>query len=517
MFWVGVDECPSDKVCKLFEKIESFDRKAFYIKGAGFDSVMLDLADTLYGKDCEKKNEINKLISNIDTRIIKGFSMIDGKINGFLSTNTFLLKCPDCYYQFELTEAERENWKKISLKLNESNNIVAESFKGCIVFLGDKVEMQHNFNRSLQFVTVPFDNTKMNQYTLFRLMRKSLIKALVKQNDNIESDGNKYIWDKTKNSQQRINNIIYQSYDGIKIDIGFCSKYKSHNLLIITPKCHIECDKETFDKNAIKGINDAFFTRVNKNYKSNSGVYSYITEWHSILTKGQSVYKYCFAENDELNFTIGKQTALIGLVNTSQKSLNTINKRVIFNGIVNKDPLLAFYDKIKNQLSEDYHPMRGLINSAPYETMYAPSGITEEIKLAIVLPKGEKQNFSHFLAQLNTKHEVLRNNAYMLPYNGFLNTYKLPLTIPPINNALWKEFNIPNKTSVEENSRQLADNIILSIKDIITNDSDCIIIIYIPKYLDKYEGFTNDMECFDVHDYVKAFCIPKSIPTQFVR
>lgn len=519
LFWIGMESFPNKKVQDLLESISANNRKAFYVSGNGFDSVMLDIADAVFGRDIEKKSELSKLLSKIELRKTKDFSAIEGKPNGLLSTNAFLIKLPTFYYQFELTEAEKREWKtKFRPIVDASRRIVAECFKGCLLFLGDKDEIQKIFARNLQLASVPFDNTNTKQYVIFGLMRKALVQAIVAQNPNLETDkGSRYIWDKTKCLKRNSSGGKYESFDGIELELGFNSTHKSYNLIMISPKPHFTCDLEIWDKQVVKSMSDDFFARVNKNLKSNSGVYGYVIDWHTMITAGNNQKEFCFGENQEIKFIIGKQTALIGLLNSSQTIFQIPQTRVIYNAIIHKDPLLSFYDKNRAQLVEDFHPMRGLQNYAPYDFMYAPTGITEDVKIAVVLPQGEKQNLSNFLLQLNSRQEVIKNSVYLLPYAGFLNTYKMPITIPPTNSTLWQEYQVSQKNSVEETSRQLAENIITAIKNIYATNTDCVIIVYIPKTLERFEGYDTVREKFDLHDYVKAFCIPKAIPTQFIR
>jgi hypothetical protein len=43
-----------------------------------------------------------------------------------------------------------------------------------------------------------------------------------------------------------------------------------------------------------------------------------------------------------------------------------------------------------------------------------------------------------------------------------------------------------------------------------------IVIIYIPQRWDHFTGYNIDGESFDLHDYIKAFCVEKGIMSQLI-
>lgn len=44
-----------------------------------------------------------------------------------------------------------------------------------------------------------------------------------------------------------------------------------------------------------------------------------------------------------------------------------------------------------------------------------------------------------------------------------------------------------------------------------------VVLLFVPDRWHKYRGFENDDEAFDLHDFIKAYCVQKGIATQFLE
>lgn len=519
LFWLGYERNANACVEKLLSKICNNGRKAYYVPSNGFDSIMFDITDIKYGTNERLKSEYRQLIAKESINLTKDFVESSGKIGKVVSTNCYLLKCPNVFYQFDITRKESENWVEINELVKKLPDAVIDRCGCTAFFLGNKDSVQNIFKRNLTISSIPFDKTVIKQRIILRLIKAALLKVIVYNNADLETDGRKYIWDKTT---KKINDANYVSYEGIEIKIFKNNKIEAYNYMSILPKCYVEKESRdntsNWDKLIVKKISDRFYAKINyveNKSKPNFGTYNYIELWHNRINHNSKQYKVCFGGNEEMCFIIGERTALVGVVHNGNTDLSN-NKRVVFCGEEYKDPELTFYSTRKNDLVVDRHPMRGLIENAPFEKKYAPNGVDGEVNISVVLPKGEKEKFANFINQLNSSHDVIWNTNYVLQYPGFYNIYKLPLAIPATNSNSWREFPVPDcKTEIA--CKKMANSITEAINFVESANPGSIVLIYIPKELEYFEGYTNEKEKFDLHDYVKAYTIPKNISTQFIR
>ncbi|MEO0966616.1 MAG: hypothetical protein AAFY08_16070 [Planctomycetota bacterium] len=119
---------------------------------------------------------------------------------------------------------------------------------------------------------------------------------------------------------------------------------------------------------------------------------------------------------------------------------------------------------------------------------------------------------------MHQRHATGRPNAeYLLDYPGYQQAFGLPVEIPDIGSASWHNCPEPQGQSAEECSVALGRLITTAVNQIQAASSPDALIVYIPDRWQWYRGFRNETERFDLHDFVKAFCVQRGIPTQFLN
>jgi argonaute-like protein implicated in RNA metabolism and viral defense len=112
----------------------------------------------------------------------------------------------------------------------------------------------------------------------------------------------------------------------------------------------------------------------------------------------------------------------------------------------------------------------------------------------------------------------LRSNPeYLIEYPGFNAAYGLPVEIPDCGYKGWSTCPEPQWNSAIQGSRDLADRIIRSIEDLRASYAPHVILIFIPERWVLLRGYRVENERFDLHDFVKAYCVQRGISTQFLE
>ena len=259
--------------------------------------------------------------------------------------------------------------------------------------------------------------------------------------------------------------------------------------------------------------------------KPNYNFDEYITEWKRKLfgSNKSLTCEYPIESGSGFVFDIRGSNLYVGITQPNNKSGNItlpsfINQRqLVYKGIEYPDPQLTFYNPKNGQPFQDFHPMRGLINNQPYDfplnnTVYRP-----EINLRVICPNDCASEFYSFLNILNQNITVTQNVDYLVTYPGFINIYGIPINIPVINSDSWLDCQLVDKNDVRETALGLAMQLTHKIEQLDSLGSNSIIVIYIPEKWEWFTSFCDEVEHFDLHDYIKAFAVQKGISTQLIR
>ena len=126
--------------------------------------------------------------------------------------------------------------------------------------------------------------------------------------------------------------------------------------------------------------------------------------------------------------------------------------------------------------------------------------------------------FSTFIDSFFHRKEPLRTEQdYLLPYPGFQSAFGLPLNAPERGNLGWINCPEPDpKLPAREGALELRRLITNSIDALHSSNMPNVILICFPTRWAAWRGFKTEDERFDLHDFVKAYCVQRGIATQFL-
>ena len=132
-----------------------------------------------------------------------------------------------------------------------------------------------------------------------------------------------------------------------------------------------------------------------------------LAEWEKILFGNKKYISFNIPLNtqNDFIFTIGKNRAFasVSVLDTNYRSYKPNffeEKSLLYKGIQLLEPQLEFINS-GGLISKDYHPMRGLINYKPYDSLLHERMFLKSIDVGVICPQYASIRFYEFLNNLN--------------------------------------------------------------------------------------------------------------------
>jgi len=188
-------------------------------------------------------------------------------------------------------------------------------------------------------------------------------------------------------------------------------------------------------------------------------------------------------------------------------------------GIEMPEPRLLFAHRNGATYATDSHPLRGLRSNRPFDFALSSQGLSTCIRLGVICPEREAKPLNQYLYQSQHIHPPNKTEKdYLIDYPGFQPAFGIPLDVPTPGDSAWAACPEPKFSgSNKESCLELANLIIRSIDAVVAAEKPHVILIYIPNRWATLRDYQDEHEHFDLHDFVKAYCVRKGIATQFLE
>ena len=505
LFWCGYGDKVPLEVANLLDSANQ-NRKAFYISTSGFDTTLLNLTKLVTEDNPDLKKELRELQqqdSKQDNRL--PFNLKSTKINKILKSNCFKITFPDEVFVFDATINEKP-WRVVKERTLSRTNISAVPYQKQIWAFGklDTIKKVFGDVAHGDISRMPLANIKIyNSATSFLLL--STICKIFAANYNLKTNYKNKIW--SINHSKRISE--HTVFDAINLSL---EKIEGEYYLILNPSFALE--NNDIDRHAKQQIGMAFFHKI-----WNSKFNEYIGKWRKQLFS-EKEYEFPLTSGTGFKFKINQApifTEIYDINNQYENRHNVPRTMLKLKGVQFGEPNLAFSSKNRRKVVTDFHPMRGLVNNRPYETDLN-TFLGDTIDLGVISPIEDTQKLHSFLQQQNGEiKNPNQKDQYVLDFGGFYNTYGISLNVPNPNDSHWLTISEPTGQDTVEIANDIKKNICDSISKIEAAGSRKIAIIYIPQRWEHFTSYLIDGESYDLHDYVKAFCVEKGIMSQLIR
>jgi len=521
LYWCGFGHEINDDIIQLLSDIRNSGRDAFYVPTEGFDSTMIHLASNCFGDNSDIFKEVKEVQSNSETGQIEttDFKILNFKPGKYLKSNLHPVVFPKEIYQFEYDFEDNKPWKTIK-ELTRETDICAVPFKRKVFALGTLSEINEVFGGKLvgDIQRVPISKFDVENVNSFKsLMLQAILKTLVRSKE-LDSNFKDKLWFKKTKDKTVINEQTIYIHKALFLSLFF-DKNSKFASLTLKPTIYINSD-EDLSKEVKQSVSKSQLEKLyNKEYDD------LLEKWRKYLFEGSRLkFEYPNDSGTGFTFNIANMTsyAEVSVIDPNFKSYQPrdYNKRLTqYKGVQLLEPQLIFTNNNEDKPSKDFHPMRGLKNHRPFDFHQNGSVHFNAVNLGVICSSKYAEKLNSFLNALNQKHTASKNTDYLIDFPGFANAYNIPINIPlPNDTDKWLDIEINH---ADEDAKQIAQKlgrlITSKIDQIINQDSQNIVVIFIPEEWQAYERYEDDGEVFDLHDYIKAFAASKGVSTQLIR
>ena len=510
IYWCGYGEDIPTNVREFLLAMRQNGRECYYIATDGFDRTMISLAKACVENDNDKAVEVDEILKvvNSDESHTTKFQINHSKKDKYLKSNLYPVTIPKETFVLDIgINAEKGPWRLLK-DLTNNHPIIAVPFKNKVYAFSTHTELNSVFGNRLKdnIHREPISTKDIRSISNFKSLYLSSILYGLASRIGLNTDRKHKIW---KTQPKQVTSSGVKVYEAIECDLVFKENAK-YILLSLKPSLWID-DKTKLTKEELLRISADYLNPLRNKFYDEK-----LIEWETLLFGQNTQISFDIPLNSQSDFKFAisrnRAFASVSVLDTNYSSYqpNGFNeKKLLYHGVQLSEPKLEFVNDA-GSISEDDHPMRGLISHKPYDSLL--NVFSSAIDLGVICPNSKSDLFYNFLNNLNKTIETDAKSDYVIGYNGFSSVYKVNLNIPNIGSDRWSTIN-----ESQSDSYKLAQDICKKIEDLYSNHTGIVITVFIPKQWEAFRSFKKDGEEFDLHDYIKAFSAQKNITTQIIE
>ena len=521
LFWCGFsDGDPPDHVATLIRHARDHGRRAYYVPTLGFDDLMTRLAlHCLHGEMrhaarlCIAGQASEDLLHRVP------FHVPEVTNATLIKSNAFEIECPAEVFQFDLKVWPTERvWASLRDATGERQLVAVPLRK--VMALGTIDDIRdafgHNIQGSVLRTPVVPDDLRYEDGAVVSLMRQALVRSMA-VSAGVETDGTKTLWRSHTLRRMRRGNVSYSVHDAAII---FLRPIGTIQYLVLMPTLKIFDQTGTEPPREI--VNSIKLEILG--YQHNKPFNKAVNGWRATLFPKGPATVFAFPPNSGSTFKFRVRRspifASIGVpsVGNAQKVPNKMQPLIKHRGVQLTEPPLLFSNKAGTASVKDTHPIRGVLHSRPYDYALTSRGLSSSIRIGVVCPAAEAQALHSYLQSI---HLVLKPSSterdYLLDYPGFQAAYGLPVELPTPDSAGWITCSEPPNGDSVRGALEAARFIHRSVERLQASHVPDVVLIYVPDRWRPFRAYSTESESFDLHNFVKAFCVQRGIATQFLN
>jgi hypothetical protein len=513
LYWCGFDADIPTHIRELLEAALDAGREAFYVPSRGFDDLMVRFAfATLTGEAQQQAKQLFALAH--DDAQPEPFTVETSKIVDVIKSNAFPIEPPSEVLSFEPKEFGERPWRTLREKTH-GTNVVAVPQGGKVLALGTVDDVKQLFaaemKGELERVPIVPKDLARDEGAMISLLLSALTRALA-QSQGLETDGEKVLWSREVSQRIRVGGTPYLVHDAVLL---FLRRYAGKQFLVLKPT--IKSFTETGEPAGLEI--DRELKRQILGRQWNAKFNAALMHWRELLLPKDALrVEFPADSGSTFKFNLSHLPAFAKLGGTNGSSPISvppaIARSTLYEGIRLHEPDLLFAAKSGDGFVRDAHPMRGLLDNRPFDYSLTERGFAPTVRVGVVAPAPESTRLETYLARLHQPTRPNSKEEYLLPYPGFAQTFGLPLDLPQRGHDGWVD--LPEtflEQTAEQGAATLAQLIRNGIDRLQATTAPHVVIIFIPSRWKQWEKYTG----FDLHDFVKAYCVQRGIATQFLR
>jgi len=521
LYWCGFGDEISKPVCKLLEIARAAGRAAYFVPTMGFDDTLTRLA--LHCLSGDKQERAEKLLSAVGRELRdcnEPFIINPALCTALIKSNAFEIDCPSEIFIFDVKVWQEKEWDWLD-GLSNGRRFVAVPHRKKVLALGLLDDIRDAFREqlsgSIERTPVTDSDRNVEHGAVNALMRRAILQAFAKR-AGVATDGKQRLW-----ATQAYNKREYAGF-GCHIHravVVYLRQFSGKLHLVLKPTVAIlDSQGNELPREITKSV-----TMEVIGYEHNNKFNQALDQWRKQLLPAKGSVDIEYPPNCGSTFRFKIRTvplfAQIGLRSRSKPIPVDERIRPVIKqqGIEMPEPNLLFADRSGTRYVHDPHPLRGLRSNRPFDFSLSLQGLAPTIRLGVVSPEREAHTLSQYLCQSGQVHQPnITEKDYLIDYPGFQPALGVPLEIPRPSDGAWSICPEPNDGgAANKSSLELAELITRSIDAVVAAEKPHVVLVFIPDRWSAWRGYVDNQERFDLHDFVKAYCVQKGIATQFLE
>lgn len=521
LYWCGYGNEISSQVADLITLARSRNRTAHFVPSEGFDDLMGRLSlHCLSGEARTKALDPATSAIEVMQAATTAFEVDSLTPIGLIKSNAFEVECPSEVFAFEPKQWPAHGaWKWLD-EVTANYRIVAVPFRK-VLSLGRIEDIRRAFKdkfaSAIERVPITLRDLRFQHSAIHALMRRALVRALAETAD-CHTDGRSMLWEKGGGRRVKEGSHDCTTFEAVVIYLRSMGR-GIH--LVLKPSVRVEgVAGEELPDAVVNAVRLRILSgQYNKQFNKATG------HWRDRLLQGRPVTTLEFPPTGGSTFRFKiRASPIFATLGSSQggkaiQLTESLRRHVKQKGVILPEPRLIFSDRAASERVTEWHPLRGLTNNRPFDFAITQRGLATSVRIGVVCPRAESPTLAKYLAQAGTRTQPMKTERdYLLEYPGFDNAFGLPLHAPQPGDSGWQYVPDP-ESGVDPQTGSLALGQLLTnaIDTLDASQKPHVVLVYIPYRWGKWRKFESDNEQFDLHDYVKAYCIQKGIATQFLE
>jgi hypothetical protein len=521
LYWCGYGDGPvSQPVKQLLDRARANGRSAYYIQAGGFDDLMLRVSlHCLEGDAAEEVRGLMMQQAPIPTEERVDFTLLETDTCGIIKSNAFQLTPPSEIYEFDLKEWPTGHVWDYFDNCTEAREVVAAPFKGKAYAFGAIDDIRQAFvdriGDKIERVPISDLDLRIEDGVINSLIRRALVRAMAART-GAKTDGHEFIWDSAAREHRQEGGSEYLIFDAVVI---YLRRMGNKSYAVLKPTIRVETTTgENAPEDAERNIKMAIL-----GWQHNNEFNVALESWRRRILKKGELFEFPPNCGSPFRFEVIHASALAKIMSPDRTKRIKVQDRykphIRHAGIELKEPDLIFSNGTGTATVTDPHPVRGIINNKPFDYSLSARKLTGPIQIGVICPAKEANKLSEYLQRLHQPIAPGRFEADYLPaFNGFQNAFGTELQVPAPGDRLWLTCpEIDASFDEQRGALQLSQYVTTCLSALKAAALPNITIIFIPTRWARWRKFETDSERFDLHDFVKAFCVPQGIATQFLE
>ena len=517
LYWCGYGESMNDSVRHLIQTAKAAGRLGHFVPTLGFDDSLTRLA--LYCLSEHRQELARQLLSAQGQQLREinaPFAVNELRSVALIKSNAFELDCPSEILEFDINEWPGDDpWGWLE-RLAHGRKFVAVPHKRKVLALGLLDDIRDAFKGQIKgsIVRTPVTEAdkSIEKGVVNTLMRRALILTIA-ETACAATDGKSCLWETAAYEKRetcrvhRALSIHLRHFDG-----------QLH--MVLKPTVAIlDSHGQELSRELVKAVKNEVL-----GYQHNDRFNQALELWRKILfpSKGINEVEFPPKSGSTFRFKIRSAPIFAKIGSRSGRECKPIEKMghiIRQQGFEMLEPYLLFADRSGNQYARDWHPLRGLQTNRPFDFNLSLHGLAPSVCVGVVCPEKDAQLLGRYLFQSEQIQKPSRTEMdYLIDYPGFKGAFGIPIEVARHGDSSWVECPEPRPdASAREGALNLGKSILLAIDAIVAVDKPHVVLVFIPKRWARWREFLEDQDRFDLHDFVKAYCVQKGIATQFLE